>query len=127
MVYQEKPGSDQGLYAFLASGYYPQTEISIVPFQVNIGLNYKGLIPHRSDDHTMLHFIYGHLSQAYAQSVRVPGEALASSEKVLEFAHRFQVTRYSYFQPDIQYVIDPGGTGDIPNVVVIGAQMGATF
>ena len=46
---------------------------------------------------------------------------------MIEFAHRFQVTRWSYFQPDIQYVIDPGGTGDIPNAVVIGAQMGVTF
>src|SRR6478672_13716892 len=38
MVYQETPGSDQGLYVFVASGYYPQTEISIVPFQINVGL-----------------------------------------------------------------------------------------
>jgi carbohydrate-selective porin OprB len=27
----------------------------------------------------------------------------------------------------LQYVIDPGGTGDIPDAVVIGAQMGVTF
>jgi len=37
------------------------------------------------------------------------------------------VTRWSYIQPDLQYVIDPGGTGDIPDAVVIGAQMGVTF
>ena len=70
MVYQETPGSDQGLYVFVACGYYPQTEISIMPFQV---------------------------------------------------------TKWSYIQPDLQYVIDPGGTGDIPDAVVIGAQMGVTF
>lgn len=127
MVYQEAPGSDQGLYVFFASGYYPQTEISIVPVQVNAGLHYKGLFPTRNNDRTMLHFIYGHLSRDYARSVQVPGRPTADSEKVLEFAHRFQVTPYSYFQPDIQYVIDPGGTGDIPDAVVIGAQMGVTF
>jgi porin len=127
MIYQEAPGSDQGLTAFIASGYYPQTEISIVPFQVNIGLNYKGLFPCRDRDHTMLHFIYGDISRDYARSVRVPGGRLAESEKVVEFAHRFQLTPWSYFQPDIQYVIDPGGTGDIPDVLVIGAQMGFTF
>ena len=59
----------------------------------------------------MLHFIYGDISRDYARSVRVPGGRLAESEKVVEFAHRFQLTRWSYFQPDIQYVIDPGGTG----------------
>ena len=127
MVTQEAPGSDQGLYIFLASGYYPQKEISIVPFQVNFGLHYKGLFPTRGDDRTVLHFIYGYLSDDYARSVRQSGGRLADSEKVLEFAHRFQLTKWSYFQPDLQYVIDPGGTGDIPDVVVIGAQMGVTF
>lgn len=127
MVYQEASGSDQGLTAFVASGYYPQTEIAIVPFQVNVGLNHKGLFPGRDRDHTMLHFIYGDISRDYARSVRRPGGHLAESEKVLEVAHRFQLTPWSYFQPDIQYVIDPGGTGDIPDAVVIGAQMGFTF
>jgi porin len=46
---------------------------------------------------------------------------------VLEIAHRFQQTPRSYFQPDIQYVIHPGGTGDILDAVTIGAQMGFTF
>ena len=127
MVYQETPGSDQGLYVFVASGYYPQKEISIVPFQVNAGLHYKGLFPGRDDDRTVLHFIYGHLSDDYARSVHVPGRHFADSEKVLEVGHRFQVTKWSYIQPDLQYVIDPGGTGDIPDAIVIGAQMGVTL
>jgi porin len=127
MVYQETPGSDQGLTVWVASGYYPQKEISIVPFQVNVGLNYQGLFPGRDRDHTMLHFIYGDLSRDYALARRRPGGHLAESEKVIEVAHRFQLTPWSYFQPDLQYVIDPGGTGDIPNALVIGAQMGFTF
>jgi len=127
MIYQETPTDGQGLFAFLAVGYYPQTAISIVPFQINVGLNYKGLFPMRDKDRTMLHFIYGDISRAYARSVHVPGQGRARSEKVLEFAHRFQLTPWAYFQPDLQYVIDPGGTGDIPDAVVIGAQMGVTF
>ena len=127
MVYQEAPGSDQGLVVFLASGYYPQSEISIVPFQINAGLNYKGLFPTRDNDRTMLHFIYGHLSRDYARSVRVPGGDEADSEKVVEVAHRFQPTKWFYFQPDLQWVIDPGGTGDVANAVVIGAEWGAAF
>jgi porin len=127
MVYQEVSGSDEGLVVFVASGYYPQKEISIVPFQVNVGFNYKGLFPGRDADRTVLHFIYGDISSDYARSVRRPGRGLAESEKVVEFGHRFQLTRWSYFQPDIQYVIDPGGTGDVPDAVVIGAEMGLTF
>jgi porin len=127
MIYEEVPGSDQGLYVFVASGYYPQTSISIVPFQLNVGLNYKGLFPTRNNDRTMLHFIYGDISGAYARSVHVNGRGFAESEKVVEAAYRVQLTPWSYFQPDIQYVIDPGGTGDIPDAVVVGAQMGVTF
>src|SRR5215210_4920511 len=127
MVTQETLGSDEGLTAFVAAGYYPQTEISIVPFQFNAGLNYKGLPPGRKDDRTMIHFIYGKLSDDYSRSVRVLGGEDAESEKVVEFAHRFQITPWSYIQPDVQWVINPGGTGDIDDAVVIGAQMGVTF
>jgi porin len=127
VIYQETPGSDEGLVMFVASGYYPQKEISIVPFQVNVGFNYKGLFPHREADRTILNFIYGDISSDFARSSRRPGGRLAESEKVVELAHRFQLTRWSYFQPDIQIVIDPGGTGDIPDAVVIGAEMGVTF
>lgn len=127
MVFQEAPGSDEGLMVFVASAYYPQDEISIVPFQVNLGLNYKGLIPHREADHTMLYFVYGDISREFARNARAAGGGDPDSEKVIEFAHRIQITPWSYFQPDIQYVVDPGGTGKIRNAVVIGAQMGVTF
>ena len=127
MIYQERPGSDEGLTAFVATGYYPQKAIAIVPFQLNAGLNYKGLFPHRKDDRTLLYFIYGDISSDYAASVRRPGGGAARSEEVIELAHRFQITPWSYFQPDLQYVVTPGGTGDIPDAVVIGAQMGLTF
>lgn len=127
MVYRESKNSDQGLTLFAAAGYYPQEEISIVPFQINLGLNYKGLIPGRDNDRSMLHFVYGKLSDDYAEATLVPGGNRAESEKVLEAAHRFQITPWCYFQPDVQWVIDPGGTGDIDNALVIGAQMGFTF
>jgi porin len=75
----------------------------------------------------MLHFIYGDISSDYARSVHVQGGGAAESEEVVELAHRFELTPWSYLKPDIQYVSDPGGTGDIPDAVVIGAQMGVTF
>jgi len=33
----------------------------------------------------------------------------------------------AYIQPDIQYVIRPGGSGDIPDATVLGVQFGASF
>lgn len=127
MVFQESPGSDQGLTAWVATGFYPQEEISIVPFQLNVGLNYKGLIPGRDDDRTIFHFIYGQFSRDYARSVEAGGGGYPQSEKIIEAGYRIQLTPWAYIQPDVQYVINPGGTGNIPNALVIGPQMGITF
>jgi carbohydrate-selective porin OprB len=30
-------------------------------------------------------------------------------------------------QPNLQWIINPGGTGNIPNALVLGAQMSVSF
>ena len=32
-----------------------------------------------------------------------------------------------FFGPDLQYIIRPGGTGNIRNAFVVGAQIGINF
>ena len=127
MIYQEAPGSDQGLTVWAASGFYPQDNIAIMPFQVNGGLNYKGLFPGREDDHTMLQVAYGRFSSNYADTVEAAGNGHPQYEMVVETGHRFAVTKFAYFQPDVQWVINPSGTHRIQNAIVLGAQVGVTF
>jgi len=127
MVYQEAPGSDQGLTIWAASGLYPQPSISIVPFQVNVGLVYKGLIPRRDDDQTTFGVIYGKFSGDYARTVKAAGNGDPTYESVIETGYRIQLTKFAFIQPDLQWVIRPSGTGRIPNALVIGAEMGITF
>jgi porin len=127
MVYQETPGSDQGLTAFSTYCLYPQQNISIMPWQVTLGLNYKGLFPGRDDDHTMLHVSYGEFSSDYADTVEAAGNGRPQYEMLVEMGHRFAVTKFAYFQPDIQWIINPSGTHRIENAVVIGAQIGVIF
>ena len=38
-----------------------------------------------------------------------------------------QLTPWLYVMPSVQYVIRPGGTGSIPNALVLGAEIGVTF
>jgi porin len=45
----------------------------------------------------------------------------------LEVGYRIQLNRFLYIQPDIQYIVQPGGTGAIPNTLVLGAQIGVSF
>lgn len=127
MIYQETPGSDQGLTLWTAFVLSPQQNIAKLPFQVNGGLAYKGLIPTRDNDQTVFGVVYGKFSNDYARSTNDAGGGYPDYEMVLEWGYRVQLTPFAYIQPDIQWVLNPGGTGNIPNALVLGAQMGVTF
>ena len=127
MVFQETAGGDQGLYVWSAITLSPQQNIAKLPFQVNGGLVYKGLIPTRDHDFTALGVVYGKFSKNYAQTVAEAGGGYPDYELVFEANYKIQITKFAFVQPDIQWVINPGGTGNIPNALVLGAQMGVTF
>jgi porin len=41
---------------------------------------------------------------------------------LLEIRYGFQVTRWFSVQPNLQWVIDPAGSGEIPDALVLGVQ-----
>jgi porin len=127
MVYQESPGSEQGLTLFVASGYYPQDNISIIPWQLNVGAFYTGLIPGRDQDKIIAGLIYGRFGDDYADTFDLAARSRPTRETVVELAYRFQLSKAAYIQPDVQFVSRPGGTGEIEDAVVVGAQIGFTF
>jgi len=127
MVYREAPGSDRGLTLFGTVAYAPQENIAILPFQLSGGALYQGLFPDRPKDMSIFGVIYGDFSDDYASSVTQPLGGTATTEIDLELGYRVQVTDFAYVQPDVQYIARPGGTGNIPNAVVLGVQVGLTF
>jgi len=127
MIWQESPGSDQGLTIWSAFVLSPQQNIAKLPFQANAGIIYKGLVPTRDEDFTIFGLVYGKFSRNYARTVDEAGGGYPQYEMVLEAAYRVNFTKFAYIQPDLQWVINPGGTGNIPNALVLGAQMGVTF
>jgi porin len=48
-------------------------------------------------------------------------------EWVLEFGYIIQLPGNAFLQPNVQWILQPGGSGDIPNALVLGAQMGISF
>ncbi|MCP5489875.1 MAG: carbohydrate porin [Chlamydiales bacterium] len=48
-------------------------------------------------------------------------------EAVIELNHWFQVNQWFQIVPDIQYIINPKGFGNIPDALVVGAQVGVVF
>ena len=126
-VYQAEEGTDKGLSLFGTVTYAPQRNIAIVPFQLNGGAIYKGLIPGRDEDRTIFGVIYGEFSPNYANTLAASGRGYAHSETVFESGYRIQLVKWAYLQPDLQYIKSPGGTGRIPDAVVVGTQFGVTF
>lgn len=126
-VFAETAGSDQGLVLFATLGYSPHEDAAIIPVQSTFGMHYTGLFPGRPKDRTVCFATYGGFSNDYAAEKAAAGLAEPDYEMVLELGHRFQVTPSTYFQPDVQYIVQPGGTGDIDNALVLGFQFGITF
>ena len=126
-VYQPNPRSDEGLILWSAYVLSPQQNISLMPFEVNAGAIYTGLIPGRSNDFSIFGVAYGNFSTSYAGVQEQAGNGNRTYELVYEWGYRVQLTKFAYFQPDLQWVINPAGTSAIPNALVLGAQMGVVF
>ena len=132
MIYRESGSRDQGLHPFVSLLFAPDSEINTFPFFMNGGLVYRGLIPGRNNDYAGFALVYGKYSNKIAPTKRQPTEFTLTREitgtedfeMVLEWMYKIQLTQWLNIQPDVQYVIKPGGTGDIPNALVIGFQMG---
>jgi porin len=123
-VTQASAGSDRGLYLFGTLAYTGQQEPALVPFQTSLGAQYVGPFAGRGQDRLIFGTTYGQLSDDYAAEQVALGNGDPNYEWILELGYRFQLTRFAYIQPDIQYVVQPGGTGDIPDATVIGMQFG---
>ncbi|WP_236620928.1 carbohydrate porin [Rhodopirellula sallentina] len=113
----------EGTRTFLFASHSDEGQVAKTPVQISVGINRKGLIPNRPDDRTVFFATYGELSDEYGVSV---GESV-DYEGVFELGHRVQICPTLYVQPALQYVVHPGGTGDIANSTILGAWIGAAF
>jgi porin len=126
-VYEEAPGSDQGLTLWTAFVLSPQENIAKIPFQWNCGVAYQGMVPQRNEDIAMFGLAYGSFSDDYGNAGNAYNGEPVSYEMALEWGYRIQFNRFLYAQPNIQYIVQPGGTGSIPDAFVVGLQIGVTF
>jgi len=113
-VYREEGSTgNQGLTPFLTATFAPLEEVNTFPYFVSGGLVYQGLIPGRDNDTTSWGFAYGQFSNSLSETY----------EMVQELTHNFQLTPWLSIQPDLQYIIRPGGTGNISDAFVLGVQI----
>jgi porin len=107
--------------------YTDQQEAALVPLQVSLGAQYIGPFEGRAKDRLIFGTTYGKLSNDYADQQEALGNGRPDYEWIFELGYRVQLTKFAYVQPDVQYVNQPGGTGEIPDATVLGVQFGVTF
>lgn len=123
-----EPGkpSNQGLRVFSLFNVAPQAN-NTLPFYFQTGLIYEGLIPYRDKDQLGVAFAYGSFSDDKRDQDRSRGNAEQTDTGALEISYRIQITKWAYVQPDFQYIVRPGGTGQTGNASVLGLQFGVVF
>ena len=142
MVWREAGSEDQGINLFLRAGGTP-SDCNLVDFYVDGGGGYKGLIPGRNDDVLGLAVAFARISGAAsdldddARRFNAIASPVRDYEAVVELTYVAQLTPYWTLQPDLQYVIHPGGdianpkdaggTRPIDDAVVIGLRTTLKF
>jgi porin len=116
--------SPQGLSAFGRVSYAPDQRNAVV-YYFDTGFNYTGLFPGRPKDLLGIAFSFERLGTDLQPPSATP--ALSHHEHVLEFTYLANLTDLFSVQPDIQYIINPGGIGKIPNALVAGIRFNLAF
>jgi len=109
---------DTGLTAWALGSWGGPQRLATAPWFTSAGLVHQGLIPGRPDDALGLAGGVTWFSDA------LPGQ---SSEGNIELTYRIQLTPWLQFQPDLQIILNPNGTGAIDNAIVAGFQSAITF
>ena len=118
MLYREDLTDEQGLSVFSTIAYGPKEEVNRFPFFYSGGFGYTGLLPSRGKDQTVLGLLVGFFSDD------LPGQ---DYEMIIEFSYNIHVAKWLAVQPDLQYVINPNGTDDIDDALVLGVRIEADF
>ncbi|MGH7243310.1 MAG: carbohydrate porin [Phycisphaerales bacterium] len=113
--------------------FSPKQSVSTMPYFFTAGVAARGIFESRPDDVAGLGFIYGNFSndlqnqQSNAQLLN-PAVGVQTYESVIEATYRIYLPGKSTFiQPDLQYIIRPGATGQFGNALVLGCQIGINF
>jgi porin len=125
--------SNRGLGVFGSFLVAPDESISQMPYFFTAGVACRGIFASHPKDTAGLAVVFGDFSSELRHSQERERQ-LSSNVGVQEYETVLELTYRLYFcasalfvQPDLQYVIRPGGTGRIDDALVLGCQIGVNF
>src|SRR5689334_21439921 len=95
--------------------------INAIGTTVNGGLVYTAPFG-RMADQAGLSFTHARFGDAARQS-----GLLEQAETVIETTYSFNINSHLNIQPDIQYVMSPAGDASIPDALVVGSRVSASW
>ena len=107
----------RGLVLWGAIQFNPNEDTAEMPLFINGGLLFNAPFKERADDVICFGVAYGKFSDKLA------GYRRNSYELATEINYKFQVNRFFFLQPNLQYIIHTNG-GEYPDALVIGLQFG---
>lgn len=110
---------DRGLW-FFGQYSYADGDVSEIEHHIGGGLVLNGTFPGREGDSAGLYLSHVILTDDEAAG-------LGGDETVLEINYKFMVTPFFSVQPDLQWIIGPGGDDEIDDALVGGVRLEVTF
>jgi porin len=120
------------LRVFGRAGFAPEDR-NLVDFYAETGLNYRGLLPGRGQDVAGVGFTYTSLSNDLRQEARDANrfqgthQPLLDYEAILEITYEANLAPWLQVQPDLQYIIHPGGSPRNDDALILGLRTVITF
>ena len=123
MLWQQSSGGKQPSQFSIFGGvvWTPPSGVTEMPLDAFAGALWRGPWSRRPADHLYTSWQIGSFSEPYARSVEQ--SASGAFESVLNAGYIFQITKEFSVQPDIQFIIQPGGFGQYGNALVLGLQV----
>lgn len=132
MVYREGADTHRGLYLGAMGGVGDAATAKFRDFWI-VGGHYQGTFPGRDNDVISFMMASARINPRLTRYQRdrdsvTPGAVpIQTSETVLEVDYGAKIAPWLTPRPNLQYVIRPNGTGEIPNAFVIGLYTQVTF
>jgi porin len=116
-----KPGDPtQGFGLFGMFAWAPGT-VNPITESYSFGVGGKGLVPTRAHDRYGIGYYYLNLSDD------LPSLFSAYAEQGVEVFYNFEITPWLHVTPDLQVIVDPGGSSKKDTAIVYGLRAQITF